>query len=313
MANKVITVRDVWNYFHYRQVTGDDSSLDRQIYDSSTNRPGLELAGFFPAKPYRRIVLIGQKERTYIDTMSEDRQRVAFDYLTNQNVPMILISRDASVPNVLLEIARKKNFPVFTSYAPTSSLTVELVSFLEEFFVPYESVHGVLMQIYGKGVLITGSSGIGKSEIALELLKKGHYLVADDRVDICRVHNKIRGEAPEILKSMIELRGVGIINVNSMFGVTTTLDQSIVDYVIDLQKLHEEVEFDRIGGTERQTVTYFGVDIPKLVIPVSEGRSVAVIIEAAVSNMILLSKGYDSADEIEKRVVNLINQQKGGK
>ncbi|MBR5048257.1 MAG: HPr(Ser) kinase/phosphatase [Erysipelotrichaceae bacterium] len=310
--HKTVTVRDVWEYFGYRQIVGNDESLNREIRDANTNRPGLELAGYLDEKASKRIVVIGEKEMNYIHTMSEEAQRKVFDYLTGDPVPMILISRDMDCPPILREIAYQKNFPVFSSYAPTNSLVVEIVSFLEEFFAPIESIHGVLMQVFGRGVLIRGDSGLGKSEIALELIKRGHILVADDRVDIYRVHNSITGEAPEILRNLLEIRGVGIINVTSMFGIASTTEKSEIDYVIDLDRWSDEAEYDRLNlDNEQQVESFFGVNIPRLVIPVSEGRSIAVIIETAVTNQILRSRGVNSSNELEERVIELINRQKG--
>ncbi|HQB32172.1 MAG TPA: HPr(Ser) kinase/phosphatase [Erysipelotrichaceae bacterium] len=222
---KKVTVRDVWNYFGYRQINGDDTSLNREICDANVNRPGLELAGYFPEQIYSRIIMLGETEMKFIHKMSEERQREVFDHLTDEKLPMILISRDLPCPGILLEIARTKNFPIFTSYAPTSSLIMEIVAYLEEFFAPVDSVHGVLLQVYGRGVLITGESGIGKSEIALELVKKGHVLVADDRVEVFRIHNHIHGEAAFILKNLLELRGVGVIDVAMMFGSGATAEK----------------------------------------------------------------------------------------
>lgn len=302
-------VRDVWNYFKYRQLTGNEQSLNREIHDADVNRPGLELSGYFTEHIYRRIVIFGEKEINYIKTMPVERQEPVFDYLTSEDIPMILISRDLPCPGKLFEIAQKKNFPIFSSYAPTSSLIVEIVSFLEDYFAPVDCLHGVLIQVYGRGILIQGESGVGKSEIALELIKKGHVLVADDRVDVYRAHNHLNGEAPEVLRNMLEIRGVGIIDVTSMFGVAATTERSQIDYVIELQKWDQNAVYDRIGGQE-ETFTVFGIDIPKIIIPVSEGRSIAVIIEAAVNNFILRSKGVCSSDIIEQRVIDYINKQK---
>lgn len=310
MADK-LTVRDLWNQFHYRQITGNNEALDRPIEDANTNRPGLELSGYLQ-HPYKRVVIMGEKEISYIKTMCEEKQREVFNFLTNEDIPMILISRDLPCPEILKNIAIERNFPIFTSYAPTNSLIVEIVSYLEEFFAPRESVHGVLMQVYGKGVLLRGDSGVGKSEIALELIRKGHILVSDDRVDLYRYHNKITGEASEILKNMLEIRGVGIIDVTRMFGVASAMEKCVIDYVIDLKKLTGNEELDRSGLTQLEPATYFGVDVPRTIIPVSEGRSVAVIIEAAVNNMILIDQGFNSADELDARIIALINKQKEG-
>ncbi len=306
---KKVTVRDLWNYFGYRQINGDDSSLDRLIHDANVNRPGLELAGFFPERDYSRIIMLGETEMCYIDQMSEESQRHAFDYLTSDETPMILISRDLPCPEILMEIAKSKNFPIFTSYAPTSSLIMEIVAYLEEFFTQIDSVHGVLLQVYGRGVLITGASGIGKSEIALELVKKGHILVADDRVDVYRIHNHITGEAPTILKNLLELRGVGVIDIAMMFGAASTSEKTRIDYVIHLEKWDKDFEYDRLNLND-EVFTVFGINIPKITIPVSDGRSIAVIIEAAVNNFILKGKGYDFSKILDERVVELISKNK---
>ncbi|MDI9540920.1 MAG: HPr(Ser) kinase/phosphatase [Bacillota bacterium] len=304
-----VTVRDLWNYFGYRQINGDDSSLDRRIYGANVNRPGLELAGFFPEREHCRIIMLGETEMSYIEQMSEERQRNVFDHLTSEETPMILISRDLPCPEILMEIAATKNFPIFTSFAPTSSLIMEIVAYLEEFFAQVDSVHGVLLQVYGRGILITGQSGIGKSEIALELVKKGHVLVADDRVDVYRIHNHISGEAPAILKNMLELRGVGVIDIAMMFGAASTTEKTRIDFVIHLDKWDKDKEYDRLNLKD-EVFNIFGVNIPKITIPVSEGRSIAVIIEAAVNDFILKSKGYDFSKILDERVVQLISQNK---
>ena len=309
--NKPVYVRDVWNYFGYRRLTGDDSSLNRQITESNANRPGLELSGYFE-QPTSRIVVIGDKEINYINNvMSQERQEKVFDFLTQDNIPMILVARDLPCPEVLRRIATEKNFPVFSSYARTNTVIVELMNFLEEYFAPNYSIHGVLLQIYGHGVLITGESGIGKSEIALELIKRGHVLVADDRIDVSRVHNQIFGEAPEILRNMLELRGVGILNVLQMFGAMATTDKTDIEVVIDLEKFSEKDEYDRLGLDNNMVETFFGIDLPKMIVPVREGRSAAIAVEAAVTSIIMRKKGYDTAAEFKESLSRLIRSQKG--
>lgn len=308
--NKLL-VKDLISYFKYRQISGDGNSLLREIREPSVNRPGLELSGYLTAKVYKRVVILGEKEISYVATMSEERQKESFEYLTGEDIPMILIGRDLPCPKILLDIAKEKNFPIFTSFAPTYSLTMEIISYLEEILVNKEPLHGVLLQVYGRGVIIQGESGIGKSEIALELIKKGHLLVADDRVDVYRVHNKIYGEAPEILKNMIEIRGVGIIDATSMFGVASTTEKSQVDYAVMLSKWDPNAEYDRLGSENTDFLTIAGIDIPRITIPVSEGRSIATIIEAAITNFILRDKGINSADILENRITDFMNKQKG--
>ena len=306
---KVLLVRDVLKYFKYRQICGDDESLNRKIEVADINRPGLELTGYFEYSQPRRVVLLGGKELSYIKTISEEKQREGFEYLTNDPTPMILISEDHECPPILFEIAQKKNFPIFVSYAPTRSLMIEVASYLEENLAVFDSVHGVLMNIFGVGVLIRAKSGMGKSEIALELIKKGHILIADDRVDIARIHNKIIGESPELLKDMLEIRGLGIINVTQMFGIAASAPRCELKLVIDLLRWDFGKEYNRAGNDEEFFETMFGIDIPKIVFPVREGRSMAELIETAVTNYILKERGINCSKEFDDRVYNYILKQ----
>ncbi len=307
--DQTVTVKMVIDYFGYRQISGDESTLNRKIEVPDVNRPGLELTGYFEHTDRRRVVILGDKEIAFIEGMNTEQQMLVFDFLTNEVTPMILISRDHVCPEVLLSIARNKNFPIFTSYAPTSSLMVEMISYLEEKMTISISVHGVLLNIYGVGVLIEGDSGMGKSEIALELLKKGQILIADDRVDVARVHNKIIGQAPELLKDLLEIRGIGILNVVNMFGVTATMPISDIDLVISLEKWDDQKEYTRIGNEEKQHENFFGIDLMKLVLPVREGRSMATVIESAVIDHILMKRGINCPKEFEQRVYNYLKKQ----
>ena len=309
--SKPVFVRDVLNYFGYRQLSGDDRSLDRRVTESDLNRPGLELSGY-TEEATSRIVILGEREINYINKeMSPERQREAFDFLTREQIPMMLISRDLPCPGELWRIANEKNFPIFSSYAHTNSIIVELMNYLEEFFAEVNVIHGVLLQVYGRGVLITGESGIGKSEIALELIKRGHILVADDRVDVFRAHNKVFGEAPEILRGMLELRGIDLVNVIDMFGAMSTAERTEIDCIINLQKWTGEQAYDRREFGTEMTETIFGIDIPKMEIPVREGRSIAAIIEAAVSNIIMRQRGINSAERFANRLTDYISSHEG--
>lgn len=303
---KVLLVKDLLKYFKYRQICGDAESLNRRIEVADINRPGLELSGYFEYSQPRRVIILGGKELSYIKKMSDERQKESFDYLTNERTPMILISKDQQCPPVLMEIAQKKNFPIFVSFAPTNSLMVELVSYLEENLAVFDNVHGVLLNVFGIGVLLRGESGMGKSEIALEMIKKGHILVSDDRVDIARIHNKIIGEAPEILRDMLEIRGLGIICVSQMFGIAASMPRCQLQLVIDLERWDFNREYSRVGNHDQLYETFFGIDIPKIVFPVREGRSMAELVEAAVTDYILKERGIDCSKEFENRVYQLI-------
>ncbi|MDD6467336.1 MAG: HPr(Ser) kinase/phosphatase [Erysipelotrichaceae bacterium] len=307
---KIVLVKQIQDYFKYRVISGNEDSLQRRIEVADVNRPGLELTGYFENFQPRRVVILGDKELNYINrVMTEEQQRQSFDFLTGDRTPMILISHDNECPRILKEIAQAKNFPVFASFAPTSSLMVEIVSYLEEQLATSESIHGVLLNVFGIGILIRGESGMGKSEIALELIKHGHILVADDRVDVSRIHNKIMGEAPVLLKDMLEIRGIGVINVVQMFGIVATMPRCDINFVIDLVRWDTSREYTRVGNEEKMFQNYFGIDIPKIELPVREGRSMAELIEAAVTNFILLQRGIDCSKEFEDRVYNFIKNR----
>jgi len=312
MIKKKVTVKDLMDKLGCECITGNQEALKREIKVPDANRPGLELTGYYLHSQRERVVILGNKEMGFINGMSNEAQYSSFDFLTQKETPCIIITRGASCPTRLKEIAERKNFPVLLCKEKTSRAMVEIVTFLDGELAPVETIHGVFLQIYGKGVLLTGESGSGKSEIALELIKKGHLLVADDRVDCSLVHDQIIGEAPEILKQMLEIRGVGIINVSKMFGVASVLDKAPVDLNIHIEPWNPNQDYDRIGIETKKYKDIFGVQIPKLVIPVKEGRSMAVIIESAVTNYLLSSVGQDSAKEFEERVLQFIEKNRAG-
>lgn len=235
VSTPVVTVRDLLENFNFEIVEGSEKALSRSINIADTNRPGLELSGFYNYSQLKRLVILGDKEMAYISTMSDEAKRQSFDFLTSDQTPGLIISKNHDCPPLLKEIAVKKDFPILRSSNQTYRLIVDVVTYLDEKLASFINIHGVLLSIYGKGVMICGKSGMGKSEIALELIKRGHLLVADDRVDCYRIHNKIVGKAPEILKEMLELRGIGIINVSRMFGASSVLDRVELSLVVELQ------------------------------------------------------------------------------
>ena len=306
----IVKVRTLVENFDFIQITGDDASLERPIVIADTNRPGLELAGYFENSQQKRLVILGDKEIAYIATMSVHKQRKSFDFITNEQTPAIIVTKGHKCPDVLKRYVKRKNFPIFLSSSPTYRLIVDIVAFLDEQLATSMCIHGGLLSIYGKGVLIRGESGMGKSEIALELIKRGHLLVADDRVDCYRIHNKIVGKAPELLREMLEIRGIGVINVSRMFGVSSVLPKAEINFQVNLEPWKADQDYDRVGIEEKKHENILGIDIPKIVVPVREGRSMAVIIESAVTNYMLSVMGMDSAKEFEQRVLDYIEKNK---
>ncbi len=310
MADKKVTVREFADYFQFEQLTGDEQSLRRSIELTDTNRPGLELAGFFDYSQAKRLVILGDKEIAYIATMSEQSQKRSFDFLTGEETPAIVITRGHECPQILRECALEKNFPVFCCEEKTNHTIVNIITWLDERLAKSVSVHGELLIIYGIGVMICGESGMGKSEIALELIKRGHQLVADDRVDCYRIHNHLVGRSPQLLEGMLELRGVGVINIARMYGVGAVAHKANVDIQITLEEFDPRANYDRVGIEEKKMVSILDVDVPKITIPVREGRSMGVIIESAVTNYMLAKDGLDSAKEFEQRVLEFIEKNK---
>ena len=310
MADKKVTVKEFADYFQFEQLTGDEQSLRRSIELTDTNRPGLELAGFFDYSQAKRLVILGDKEIAYIATMSEQAQKRSFDFLTGEETPAIVITRGHECPQILRECALEKNFPVFCCEEKTNHTIVNIITWLDERLAKSVSVHGELLIIYGTGVMICGESGMGKSEIALELIKRGHQLVADDRVDCYRIHNHLVGRSPQLLEGMLELRGVGVINIARMYGVGAVAHKANVDIQITLEEFDPRANYDRVGIEEKKMVSILDVDVPKITIPVREGRSMGVIIESAVTNYMLAKDGLDSAKEFEQRVLEFIEKNK---
>jgi HPr kinase/phosphorylase len=300
---------DLKRFFDFEQLTGNEESLSRWVVVPDINRPGLELTGYFEYTEPKRVVILGTKEITFIKLMSGEDQRNVFERLTDEYTPAIIISRSLECPPILYDICLAKNFPLFRSALPTYRVMVDVISYLDEKLSPADNIHGVLMNVFGKGVLITGESGMGKSEIALELIRKGHILVADDRVDVVRIHNTIFGQAPELLRGMLEIRGIGIIDVTSMFGAAAMLERTKVDFVVDLQKWDDKKEYDRLGIDDDGIITILEMNVPRLIFPVKEGRNMAVLVESAVIDFTLKQKGINNAKEFEKRVYNFIANQ----
>lgn len=269
----------------------------------SVDRPGLRLAGFFSYFDSQRIMLIGLTEHEYLRSFSEDERRAKIQKLFDcGEIPCVIFSRDLPVLNEFMECARSSGTPIFRSGKMTTSVMADLFVYLNRLLAPSTTVHGVLMDVFGAGILITGNSGIGKSELAMELIKRGHRLVADDSVLIKRVENELVGTAPERIRYFMELRGIGIINVKNMYGSGSILNEKEVELVMELEHWKQGKEYDRIGG-EENAEEILGVKVPKLTVPVSPGRNLSILIEVAARNQRLKSMGYDAAKELIQRTI----------
>lgn len=299
--NKRVYVRQLKQEFSFEQIAGDDESLNRWIIAPDINRPGLELSGYLESNDLKRVVVIGTKEYEYMSKLDDNTQKQRFEIITDSYTPCIILSEGCGKLPVLEELCRMRNFPLFKYEGKTYQLIVDLVSYLSEELAPTDNIFGVMMNIYGKGIIITGKSGIGKSELALDLISRGHMLVADDRVDVARVHTSLICQAPKLLKKMLEIRGLGIVDVTKLFGANTYLNKCQLDFVIKLVRLDEAIDNDRLNPIN-ETMDVLGLEVPMLVIPITEGKSLSVIIESAVTTYILKNQGVDSNEEFKKRL-----------
>ncbi|MBO6048141.1 MAG: HPr(Ser) kinase/phosphatase [Erysipelotrichaceae bacterium] len=308
--DKIIKVKDLLPGPSLVQITGDEEALEREIFVPDINRPGFELAGFFKHSDFRRIILLGEKENAFISEMSREAQLACFSKLVNDETPCIIIAKGYKSPDILRNIAQRRNFPVFETNVTTGRVSLMLTQMLDEMLAPNVLIHGVFMNIYGKGVIIKGDSGIGKSEIALDLIKRGHQLIADDAVELYRIGQHILGKPPAVLENLLEIRGIGVIDASKMFGAGSVLPRDYVDVIIQLERWLPSREYTRIGLQEDNvTEDILEVDVPKIVVPVTAGRSMSVIIEAAVMNMQLKESGYDSSKEFVQRIVKNIKDK----
>ncbi len=299
--DKKVTIREIVDFFKFEQLTGDDHALDRWTVVPDINRPGFELCGYYRKTEPRRIVVIGSKETEFIKTMSEEDQWERFPMLMDGLTPAIIITKNMELPPILKQVAQSNNFPVLRTSLETYRLITDLITYLDEKLSPEDTMSGVLLNVYGVGVLLVGESGMGKSETALELIRAGHVLISDDRVDVQHIHNDIYGHAPDILKGLLEIRGIGIIDVEKMFGASALSDETQINLVISLVPFNHDVEYDRIGDELERYTKILDVMIPTIVLPISAGRNVRVLVESAVTNFRLKEKGYDTADEIRNR------------
>ena len=269
----------------------------------SVDRPGLPLAGFFTYFDTSRIMVIGLTEHEYLRSFPVEECKEKIKKLFSWGgIPCIIFSRDLPVIPEFMEYARQSGTPIFRSGKMTTSVMADLFVYLTRLLAPIATVHGVLMEVFGVGIMLTGNSGVGKSETAMELIKRGYRLVADDSVVIKRVENELIGTAPEQIRYFMELRGIGIINVKNMYGSGSVLGEKQVDLVMEMETWRRDKEYDRIGG-EQNVEEILGLKIPKLVIPVSPGRNLAILIEVAARNYRLKSMGYDAAQELIQRTI----------
>ncbi len=281
---------------------------DILIETVDVNRPGLQIAGFFDYFDPKRIQIFGMVEKTYLEQFSSEERRKRIDAFFEGGIPALIVTRGLEIFPEILESAEKHGINIVRTQITTSGFMSALIAFLNVELAPRITRHGVLVEVYGEGVLILGESGVGKSETAVELMKRGHRLVADDAVEIKRVSSKaLVGSAPEVIRHFIEMRGIGIVDVKKIFGMGAVKDTEKIDLVIHIENWQKDKQYDRLGLTDNYT-NILGIDVPSLTIPVRPGRNLAVIFEIAAMNNRQRRMGYNAAEALNNR---LINQMQG--
>lgn len=290
------------------EVLVPSSKTEMDVSVTDVNRPGMQLVGFYEYFAYERPQVIGKVEMTYLESLDSNVRRQSLERYMSYPIPCIIIGWSMMPPAELIELARERDIPVFRSPLKTTRLTVKLINYLSRVLAPHVTRHGVLVDVYGVGVLLTGDSGVGKSEAALELVKRGHQLCADDVVDICRVSDtRLVGESPERVRHFMEIRGIGIIDIRAMYGIGAVKLCTSIDLVIHMEKWDSAKEYDRLGLTD-ESIDILDVQVPYQVMPVKPGRNVAIIIEVAARNLSLKRMGYNAAHELDRRLTEMLMQ-----
>ena len=284
-------------------MTPDINVKKIKVTSPDINRPALQMAGYFEHFDAARLQVIGFVEYSYMAQLTEERKREVYDELLSyETIPGVVFCRELKPDDIFLEIANKHSIPVFVTKKATSPFMAEIIRWLNVKLAPCISVHGVLVDVYGEGVLITGESGIGKSEAALELIKRGHRLVTDDVVELRKVSDDtLIGSAPDITKHFIELRGIGIVDVKALFGASSVKETQSIDLVIRLEDWDKDKDYDRLGLEENYT-EYLGNKVVCHNIPIRPGRNLAIICESAAVNHRQKKMGYNAAQELYARV-----------
>jgi len=300
--NFKVSLQRLIDEFKLENIYAPKDPNEIMIDEIDVNRPGLQLMGFYEYFNPERIQIIGKMEFAYLSTIDEKTRRERLQRLFSQRIPALIITRELPYFPEMLELATEFEVPLLRSKESTTNFIAGLIAFLNLTLAPRITRHGVLIEIYGEGVFITGESGVGKSETAIELVKRGHRLVADDAVEIRKVSNiSLVGSSPDNIRHFLELRGIGIINARRLFGIGAVKMTEKIDLVVELEQWNSEKIYDRMG-VDTEFVNILGVKIPSLTIPVKPGRNLAVILEVAAMNNRQKKMGYNAARELLNRL-----------
>ncbi|GAC41187.1 HPr(Ser) kinase/phosphatase [Paenibacillus popilliae] len=302
---KRVKVAEMVEQFHLEVLAGEQG-VKRLITVDDLHRPGLEMAGYFEYHPKERVQLLGKTELAFFETLTPKEKRDRMYHFCSKEMPCIIVTRGLDVPEEIIDVCQEEDVPLLRTHLATTILSSRITSFLEKKLAPTTTIHGVLVDVYGVGMLITGGSGIGKSETALELVKRGHRLVADDAVEIRQTSdNQLHGSAPELIRHLLEIRGIGIINVMTLFGAGAIRNNKRISVVIRLENWQQDKQYDRLGLDE-ETTRIIETDVPLVTMPVRPGRNLAVIIEVAAMNFRLKRMGYNAALQFTNKLTETI-------
>ena len=288
-----------------------DNIEEVKIYSSEIIRPGLQMVGYYEKYSPERLQIMGSAEWYYYNELDSSARYERIDKLFSYPIPCIVLTRDLPVFPELIQLAKKHNRTILRTHKVTSKLINQFISYIDLMLAPEVTLHGVLIEVYGMGVLIMGKSGVGKSETALDLVIRGHRLVSDDSVDIKKVEEGLRGEAPELTRHFMEIRGIGILDIERLYGVSAVKHFEYIDLVVELETWDAGKEYDRIGLDE-EYMDILDVKVSKVTVPVRPGRNIGMIVEVAARNFRQKGLGYNAAEELNKRIrVNIENRKNG--
>jgi len=308
-GNYSVTLNQIVEEFKLQIMYAPENYGSRTISSCDLTRPGLQLAEFYDYFDNKRVMLIGRLEMTYLNTLQPEERIKRFEKLLASGIPVIIVTRGMGLPESFLNLAEQYEIPILRTQEETSNFMAALIAFLNVHLAPRVTRHGVLVEVYGEGMLLLGESGVGKSETAIELVKRGHRLIADDAVELKKVSAKtIVGSAPEIIRHFIELRGIGVVDVRRIFGMGSVKLTEKVDIIINLEAWRDNKHYDRLGMDNEYT-EILGIKIPSLTVPVKPGRNLAVILEVAAMNNRHKKMGFNAAQELTDRINAHFEQQ----
>lgn len=313
MEKYSISLEEIINEHSLEPIYLPTAASDIMISSPEINRPGLPLCGFFELFDAERIQVFGRAEVKFLEEKADDDEYKTLDALFEKHPPAVVVTSGLEIPTHMIECARKHDVPVLRSNERTSEFVAAMIAYLNVQLAPRLTRHGVLVEVYGEGILILGDSGVGKSETAIELVKRGHRLIADDAVEIKRTSAKaLVGSAPEIIRHYVELRGIGIVDVRRLFGMGAVKQTEKIDLVVTLEPWVQGKMYDRLG-MESETTDILGIHVPALTIPVRPGRNLAVVLEIAAMNNRQKKMGYNTAEEFNKRLMGQFGMNEADK